>query len=54
MFEDIWRRRMFVQTDTDSVVGMELDRGDNIHTGRKRFQLTLNVPIEERSLTFGD
>ncbi|XP_038984211.1 phosphatidylinositol 4-kinase gamma 7-like [Phoenix dactylifera] len=48
------RRRVFVQTDTGCVVGIELDRGDNAHTVKKRLQVALNVPIEESSLTFGD
>ncbi|XP_004490265.1 phosphatidylinositol 4-kinase gamma 5-like [Cicer arietinum] len=48
------RRRVFVQTDKGCVLGMELDRGDNAHTVKRRLQLALNVPIEESSLTFGD
>lgn len=48
------RRRVFVQTETGFVLGMELDRSDNAHTVKRRLQLALNVPIEESSLTFGD
>ncbi|ERN05755.1 hypothetical protein AMTRI_Chr10g7110 [Amborella trichopoda] len=48
------RRRVFVQTDTGSVLGIELDRGDNAHTVKRKMQLALNVPTEESSLTFGD
>jgi hypothetical protein len=48
------RRRVFVQTETGCVLGMELDRGDNAHTVKRRLQLALNVPTEECSLTFGD
>ncbi|KAI5678807.1 hypothetical protein M9H77_09757 [Catharanthus roseus] len=48
------RRRVFVQTETGCVLGMELDRSDNAHTVKRRLQLALNVPIEESSLTFGD
>ncbi|KAJ9140607.1 hypothetical protein P3X46_031237 [Hevea brasiliensis] len=48
------RRRVFVQTDTGCVLGMELDRGDNAHTVKRRLQLALKVPTEESSLTFGD
>lgn len=48
------RRRVFVQTDKGCVLGMELDRGDNVHTVKRRLQLALNVPVEESSLTFGD
>ncbi|KAJ1400859.1 Ubiquitin-like domain superfamily [Sesbania bispinosa] len=48
------RRRVFVQTEKGCVLGMELDRGDNVHTVKRRLQLALNVPVEESSLTFGD
>ncbi|XP_068637070.1 phosphatidylinositol 4-kinase gamma 7-like [Aristolochia californica] len=48
------RRRIFVQTDTGCVLPIELDRGDNAHTVKRRLQLALNVPTEETSLTFGD
>ncbi|GFP95305.1 phosphatidylinositol 4-kinase gamma 6 [Phtheirospermum japonicum] len=47
-------RRVFVQTDTGSVLGMELDRSDNAHTVKKRLQLALNIPVDESSLSFGD
>ncbi|KAK1423207.1 hypothetical protein QVD17_18503 [Tagetes erecta] len=48
------RRRVFVQTETGCVLGMELDRSDNAHTVKRRLQVALNVPVEESSLTFGD
>ncbi|XP_011009383.1 PREDICTED: phosphatidylinositol 4-kinase gamma 5-like [Populus euphratica] len=48
------RRRVFVQTDTGCVLGMELDRSDNAHTVKRRLQVALNVSTEESSLTFGD
>ncbi|KAH7516150.1 phosphatidylinositol 4-kinase gamma 5 [Ziziphus jujuba] len=48
------RRRVFVQTETGCVLGMELDRVDNAHTVKRRLQLALNVPTDESSLTFGD
>ncbi|KAK2974645.1 hypothetical protein RJ640_008077 [Escallonia rubra] len=48
------RRRVFVQTETGCVLGMELDRSDNAHTVKRRLHLALNVPVEESSLTFGD
>ncbi|KAL3644606.1 Phosphatidylinositol 4-kinase gamma 7 [Castilleja foliolosa] len=48
------RRRVFVQTETGCVLGMDLDRSDNAHTVKRRLQLALNFPIEESSLTFGD
>ncbi|XP_052186540.1 phosphatidylinositol 4-kinase gamma 7-like [Diospyros lotus] len=50
----VGRRRVFVQTETGCVLGMELDRSDNAHTVKRRLQLALNVPTEESSLTFGD
>ncbi|XP_020582127.1 phosphatidylinositol 4-kinase gamma 5-like [Phalaenopsis equestris] len=49
-----WRRRVFVQTDTGCVLGIELDRGDNAHTVKRKLQVALNVPTEESSLTYGD
>lgn len=48
------RRRVFVQTETGCVFGMELDRSDNAHTVKRRLQIALNVPTDESSLTFGD
>lgn len=48
------KRRVFVQTETGFVLGMELDRSDNARTVKKKLQLALNVPTEERSLIFGD
>ncbi|XP_030549324.1 phosphatidylinositol 4-kinase gamma 7-like isoform X2 [Rhodamnia argentea] len=48
------RRRVFVQTETGCVLGMELDRSDNAHTVKRRLQLALNFPIEQSSLTCGD
>ncbi|CAI9768049.1 unnamed protein product [Fraxinus pennsylvanica] len=48
------RRRVFVQTETGCVLGMELDRRDNVHTVKRRLEIALNFPIEESSLTFGD
>ncbi|KAK1553194.1 hypothetical protein Q3G72_030601 [Acer saccharum] len=48
------RRRVFVQTESGCVLGMELDRSDNAHTVKRRLQLALNVSTEESSLTFGD
>ncbi|XP_072985090.1 phosphatidylinositol 4-kinase gamma 5-like [Typha latifolia] len=49
-----WWKRVFVQTDTGCVLGIELDRGDNAHTVKRKLQLALHVPTEESSLTFGD
>ncbi|KAG9155567.1 hypothetical protein Leryth_009974 [Lithospermum erythrorhizon] len=48
------RRRVFVQTETGCVLGMELDRNDNAHTVKRRLQIALNIPTEESSLSFGD
>ena len=47
-------KRIFVQTDTGCVLAVQLDRGDNAHTVKRKLQLALNVPTEESSLTFGD
>ncbi|KAK9059987.1 hypothetical protein SSX86_020691 [Deinandra increscens subsp. villosa] len=48
------RRRVFVQTESGCVLGMELDRDDNAHMVKRRLQIAFNVPIEESYLTFGD
>ncbi|XWS34235.1 hypothetical protein CRYUN_Cryun21dG0022900 [Craigia yunnanensis] len=48
------RRRVFVQTDTGCVLGMELDRSDNAHTVKRRLQVALNFPMEQSLLSFGD
>ena len=48
------RRRVFVQTETGCVLGMELEKGDNAHTLKRRLQVALNIPTHESSLTFGD
>ncbi|KAJ4916616.1 Phosphatidylinositol 4-kinase gamma 5 [Raphanus sativus] len=50
----VGRRRVFVQTETGCVLGMELDRSDNAHTVKRKLQVALNFPTEESSLTFGD
>lgn len=48
------RRRVFVQTETGCVLGMELDRDDNVNTVKRRLQVALNFPTDESLLTFGD
>ncbi|CAN1244338.1 Phosphatidylinositol 4-kinase gamma 5 [Linum perenne] len=48
------RRRVFVQTESGVVLGIELDVSDNAHSVKRKLQLALNVPTEERSLIFGD
>ena len=48
------KRRVFVQTEMGFVLGMELDRSDNAHTVKRKLQLALDVPTEERSLIYGD
>ncbi|KAM0983733.1 hypothetical protein ACFX2C_011238 [Malus domestica] len=48
------RRRVFVQTESGCVLGMDLDRSDNVHTVKRRLQIALNVPTDGSSLTFGD
>ncbi|XP_062193536.1 phosphatidylinositol 4-kinase gamma 7-like [Phragmites australis] len=47
-------KRVFVQTDNGSVLGIELERGENAQTVKKKLQIALNVPTDESSLTFGD
>ncbi|KAM5581109.1 phosphatidylinositol 4-kinase gamma 5 [Rosa sericea] len=48
------KRRVFVQTETGSVLGIELDRSDNVHTLKRKLRLALNVPTDESSLVCGD
>lgn len=50
----VGRRRIFVQTDTGSVLGIELDRADNVQSVKKKMQTILNVPTEQTALVFGD
>ncbi|XP_062233072.1 phosphatidylinositol 4-kinase gamma 5-like [Phragmites australis] len=47
-------KRLFVQTDTGCVLAVKLDRGDNVHTVKRKLQVALNFPTEESSLTLGD
>ncbi|XBH92700.1 phosphatidylinositol 4-kinase gamma 7-like isoform X2 [Triticum dicoccoides] len=47
-------KRVFVQTDNGSVLGIELERGENAQSVKKKLQIALNVSTEESSLTFGD
>lgn len=48
------KRRVFVQTENGRVLGVELDRGDNAHTVKRKLQLALDIPTDESSLTYGD
>ncbi|GJT77214.1 hypothetical protein Tco_1043939 [Tanacetum coccineum] len=41
-------------TKTSIVFRMDLYRGDNAHTVKRRLLIALSVPVEECSLTFGD
>ncbi|CAF1709066.1 BnaC03g56630D [Brassica napus] len=50
----VGRRRVFVQTDTGCVLGLDLDRSDNAHTVKRKLQVALHFPTDESSLTFGD
>lgn len=50
----VGRRRFFVQTDTGNVLGIELDRSDNVQTVKKRMQALLHVPMEQAALICGD
>ncbi|CAN8291509.1 unnamed protein product [Cochlearia groenlandica] len=54
MKSPVGRRRVFVQTETGCVLGLELDRSDNAHTVKRKLQVALNFPTDESSLTFGD
>ncbi|WVZ81565.1 hypothetical protein U9M48_028921 [Paspalum notatum var. saurae] len=47
-------KRLFVQTDSGCVLAVQLDRGDNAHTVKRKLQVALNFPTEESSLTLGD
>jgi hypothetical protein len=47
-------KRLFVQTDTGCVVAIQLDRGANAHTVKRKLQAALNFPTEDSSLTCGD
>ncbi|KAL8120990.1 phosphatidylinositol 4-kinase gamma 7-like [Apium graveolens] len=47
-------RRVFVQTETGCVLGMDLNRSDNAHMVKRKLQIALNVPVKESSLSFGD
>ncbi|RLN13102.1 hypothetical protein C2845_PM09G11260 [Panicum miliaceum] len=47
-------KRVFVQTDSGCVPAVQLDRGDNVHTVKRKLQVALNFPTEESSLTLGD
>ncbi|KAG8087315.1 hypothetical protein GUJ93_ZPchr0010g9699 [Zizania palustris] len=47
-------KRAFVQTGNGSVLDIELERGENAHTAKKKLQIALNVSTEESSLIFGD
>ncbi|XP_004304188.1 PREDICTED: probable phosphatidylinositol 4-kinase type 2-beta At1g26270-like [Fragaria vesca subsp. vesca] len=48
------KRRVFVQTESGSVLGIELDRSDNAQTLKRKLRLALNVPTDESSLVCGD
>ncbi|KAL5725733.1 Phosphatidylinositol 4-kinase gamma 7 [Ranunculus cassubicifolius] len=50
----VGRRRVFVQTETGCVLGIDIDRSDNAHILKRKLQVALNVPADESSLTFGD
>ena len=44
----------FVQTETSSMLGMELAKSDKAYAMKKRLQLALDIPTEENSLTHWD
>eukprot|EP00898_Chlorokybus_atmophyticus_P006267 jgi/Chlat1/6641/Chrsp49S06142 len=47
-------RRVFVQTETGNVVGVEVDRGDTVDKLKRRVQAALKVSTENSELRFGD
>lgn len=47
-------KRLFVQTDNGCVLAVQVDRGENAHTVKRKLQVALNFPTEESSLTLGD
>nr|XP_043636891.1 phosphatidylinositol 4-kinase gamma 6-like [Erigeron canadensis] len=48
------KRRVFVQTENGCVLGMDLERKDDVHMVKRRMHLCLNIQTDESSLTFGD
>ncbi|CAM6013712.1 unnamed protein product [Sphagnum balticum] len=50
----VGRRRIFVQTDTGNVLGIELDRADKVESVKKKVQAAFCVPTEQSDLVFGD
>lgn len=48
------KRRVFVQTESGCVLGIDLDRSDNVHTVKTKLRLALNIPTEESLLICGD
>ncbi|XP_002985052.2 phosphatidylinositol 4-kinase gamma 6 [Selaginella moellendorffii] len=49
-----WRRRIFVQTDNGSVLGMEVHRSDKVQSIKKKIQAVLRISTENSDLSFGD
>ncbi|PON31572.1 hypothetical protein PanWU01x14_368890, partial [Parasponia andersonii] len=39
------RRRVFVQTETGSVLDIELDRNNNAHMVKRKLQVAFNIPM---------
>ncbi|KAF3438006.1 hypothetical protein FNV43_RR20762 [Rhamnella rubrinervis] len=48
------KRRIFVETETGCVLGVDMEKGDNVYNIKRRLQLAFNVPTDESTLTFGD
>lgn len=48
------KRQILAPNETGSVLGIELDKGDNLHTIKRRLQLAFSVPTDESSLMFGN
>ncbi|KAG0579708.1 hypothetical protein M758_4G118800 [Ceratodon purpureus] len=47
-------RRIFVQTYSGNVLGIELDRADKVESVKKKVQAAFGVPTEQSTLVFGD
>jgi hypothetical protein len=45
---------VFIEIDNGSVLGIELEPGENAHNIKKKLQIALGVSTEGSSLIFGD
>ncbi|KAJ7569859.1 hypothetical protein O6H91_01G098000 [Diphasiastrum complanatum] len=51
---EVGRRRIFIQVDTGTVLGFEVDRDEKAQSIKKRVQAALCIPTEQSALIFGD